>query len=78
MQDIKLAIPDPSAMYTDASVVEAKPVTSAPPSQKQESHEGLYVDRGVGSPRQVKSANADTIAADLQVGSENKVITTFI
>lgn len=77
MQDLEVVIPDPAKVYT-AGMVEAKPVTTSSPSQQQESHKGLFVDRGVGSPRVVKSASVETFAADVKHGSENKVFATFL
>ncbi|KMT02145.1 hypothetical protein BVRB_9g207270 [Beta vulgaris subsp. vulgaris] len=70
-KDLEVVIPDPAKVYT-AGMVEAKPVTTSSPSQQQESHKGLFVDRGVGSPRVVKSASVETFAADVKHGSENK------
>ncbi|KAL2938186.1 6-phosphofructo-2-kinase/fructose-2 6-bisphosphatase, partial [Bienertia sinuspersici] len=72
VKDLESTMPDPDKVYTTASVVEEKPIMNASPLQKQESHKGLFVDRGVGSPKLVKSASADTVPANSKDGSENK------
>lgn len=71
-KEMDVAIEDPAKVSTTSAAVEAKPAATASPSQKQESHKGLFVDRGVGSPRLVKSTSADTFADDMKHGSENK------
>ncbi|KAJ0083371.1 hypothetical protein Patl1_31064 [Pistacia atlantica] len=49
---------------------ESKSVGTFSPLQKQDSYRGLFVDRGVGSPRLVKSASASTFAMDLKLDNE--------
>uniref|UniRef100_A0A803M823 CBM20 domain-containing protein n=1 Tax=Chenopodium quinoa TaxID=63459 RepID=A0A803M823_CHEQI len=71
-EEIEVGIQDPAKVWTTA-VVEEKPAMTTSPLQKQESPKGLFVDRGVGSPRLVKSASAGTFADDMKPGSENKV-----
>ncbi|XP_021746147.1 6-phosphofructo-2-kinase/fructose-2,6-bisphosphatase-like [Chenopodium quinoa] len=70
-EEIEVGIQDPAKVWTTA-VVEEKPAMTTSPLQKQESPKGLFVDRGVGSPRLVKSASAGTFADDMKPGSENK------
>ena len=66
-------VPDPSKVYTGSGMVESKSVGTFSPLQKQDGHRGLFVDRGVGSPRLVKSASATTFSIDLKLDSETKV-----
>lgn len=55
-------------------MVESKSVGTFSPLQKlQDSQRGLFVDRGVGSPRLVKSASASAFTSDLGLDSEAKV-----
>ena len=65
-------------MDPPSSVVEEKSWETTPPLPEQDSHKGLFVDRGVGSPRIVKSSNHSTFTADLKLGSENKVFITIL
>lgn len=53
-------------------MVESKSLGTFQSVQKQDSHKGLFVDRGVGSPRLVKSPSATTFT-DLKNDSEAKV-----
>lgn len=57
-------------------MVESKSVGTFQSLQKQDGHRGLFVDRGVGSPRLVKSPSATTFA-DLKLDSEAKVCNSF-
>ncbi|KAK9689612.1 hypothetical protein RND81_09G071100 [Saponaria officinalis] len=71
-QEMVVAIPDPTKVYASTPVMETKSVATISSSQRQESLKGLFVDRGVGSPRLVKSASAGTLATDMNLGSERK------
>ena len=66
-------VPDPPKMYMGSGTVESKSVGTFSHLQKQDSHRGLFVDRGVGSPRLVKSASTSTIFSDLKLDTESKV-----
>lgn len=70
---MEVMVPDPSKVYSGTGMVESKSVGTFSPFQKQDSHRGLFVDRGVGSPRLVKSASATTFSSDLKLDSEAKV-----
>ena len=70
---MEVVISDPSKVYSGSGMVESKSVGTFSPLQKQDSHRGLFVDRGVGSPRLVKSASATTFSFDLKLDSETKV-----
>lgn len=72
---MEVIVPDPSKVYSSSGMVESKSVGTFSPLQKQDSHRGLLVDRGVGSPRLVKSASANTFQLDLKLDSETKVCT---
>ncbi|XP_022755562.1 6-phosphofructo-2-kinase/fructose-2,6-bisphosphatase-like isoform X3 [Durio zibethinus] len=71
-EEMEIVIPDPSKIYSGSGMVESKSVGTFSPLQKQDSHRGLFVDRGVGSPRLVKSASATTFSFDLKLDSETK------
>lgn len=66
-------VSDPSKMYMGSGMVESKSVGTFSHLQKQDSHRGLFVDRGVGSPRLVKSASTSTFFSDLKLDTESKV-----
>ena len=70
---MEVIVPDSSRIYSGSGVIESKSVGTFSPSQKQDSHRGLLVDRGVGSPRLVKSASASTFTVDLRMDTETKV-----
>ncbi|XP_057526901.1 6-phosphofructo-2-kinase/fructose-2,6-bisphosphatase [Amaranthus tricolor] len=72
VKEIEVVIPEPNKVDPPSSVVEEKSWETTPPLPEQDSHKGLFVDRGVGSPRIVKSSNHSTFTADLKLGSENK------
>lgn len=55
---MEVIVPDPSKVYSPHGMVESKSVGAFSPFQRQDSHRGIFVDRGVGSPRLVKSASA--------------------
>ncbi|XP_073157484.1 6-phosphofructo-2-kinase/fructose-2,6-bisphosphatase isoform X3 [Henckelia pumila] len=69
---MEVVVPDLAKFPTGSSLVESKSVGTFSPLQKQEGHRGLFVDRGVGSPRLVKSASATTFMVDLKHDSESK------
>lgn len=72
IKEMEVIVPDSSRIYSGSGVVESKSVGTFSPSQKQDSHRGLLVDRGVGSPRPVKSASASTFTVDLRMDTETK------
>ncbi|KAL1109248.1 hypothetical protein V6Z11_D03G164400 [Gossypium hirsutum] len=69
---MEVIIPDPSKVYSGSGMVESKSVGTFSPLQKQDSYRGLFVDRGVGSPRLVKSSSSSTFSFDLKLDSKNK------
>ncbi|XXG39735.1 hypothetical protein AAC387_Pa01g0616 [Persea americana] len=72
IKDMEIVVPDPSRVYSKSGLVESKSVGTFSPLQKQDSHRGLFVDRGVGSPRLVKSASASAFTSDLRLDTEAK------
>ncbi|KAJ8769799.1 hypothetical protein K2173_007659 [Erythroxylum novogranatense] len=71
---MEIVIPDPSKMYSNSGMVESKSVGTFSPFQKQDSHRGLFVDRGVGSPRLVKSPSSSAFIFDLKLDAETKML----
>ncbi|KAF8397252.1 hypothetical protein HHK36_016162 [Tetracentron sinense] len=71
-QEMEVLVPDPSKVYSASGMVELKSVGTFSPLQKQDGHRGLFVDRGVGSPRLVKSASASAFTTDLKLDSKTK------
>ncbi|KAM1829041.1 hypothetical protein ACFX1X_022259 [Malus domestica] len=65
-KEMEVDIPDSSKLYSPSGMVESKSVGTFSPFQKQDSHRGLFVDRGVGSPGLVKSSS--TTVADQMLG----------
>jgi len=73
LQDIEVIDPDASKVIPVSGMVESKSVGTFSPLQKQDGQRGLFVDRGVGSPRIVKSASASSFTNELKPKSESKV-----
>ncbi|KAJ7959842.1 6-phosphofructo-2-kinase/fructose-2, 6-bisphosphatase [Quillaja saponaria] len=72
IKEMEVIVPDSSKVYSGSGMVESKSVGTFSPFQKQEGNRGLFVDRGVGSPRLVKSSSASTFATDLNLDTETK------
>ena len=70
---MEVIVPDPSKIFQSPGMVESKSVGTFSPLQKQESQRGLFVDRGVGSPRPVKSSSSNIFSTDLNLDSDTKV-----
>ncbi|KAL9320060.1 hypothetical protein ACSQ67_011899 [Phaseolus vulgaris] len=64
IKEMEVIVPDPSKMFQSSGMVESKSVGTFSPLQRQESQKGLFVDRGVGSPRLVKSSSSNIFSAD--------------
>ncbi|XP_031400044.1 6-phosphofructo-2-kinase/fructose-2,6-bisphosphatase isoform X2 [Punica granatum] len=69
---MEIIVPDPSKGYPASGMVESKSVGTFSSLQKQDCHRGLFVDRGVGSPRLVKSSSSSAFTLDLKSYAENK------
>lgn len=70
---MEIVVPDLSKVFSSSGTVESKSVGTLSPMQKQDSHRGLFVDRGVGSPRLLKSSSASSFSLDLKLDKESKV-----
>ncbi|CAN1180239.1 FKFBP [Linum perenne] len=72
---IEVAIPDPPKVHPGSEVMESKSMGAFSPPQKQDSHKGVLVDRGVGSPRLAKSPSSSTYTFDLKqdAGTKNSM-----
>lgn len=64
---MEVIVPDSSKTFQSSGMVESKSVGTFSPLQRQESQRGLFVDRGVGSPRLVKSSSSNIFSADTKV-----------
>ncbi|XP_074567226.1 6-phosphofructo-2-kinase/fructose-2,6-bisphosphatase-like [Curcuma longa] len=71
-EDMDTFISDPPELLPVPGMVESKSVGTFSPVPKQDGQKGLFVDRGVGSPRLVKSASGGTLTFDLKLDSETK------
>ncbi|XP_052192041.1 LOW QUALITY PROTEIN: 6-phosphofructo-2-kinase/fructose-2,6-bisphosphatase-like [Diospyros lotus] len=72
VKEMEAMVSDSSTVYSGFDMVESKAAGPYSPLQKQDGHRGLFVDRGVGSPRLVKSGSAATFSIDLKLDSETK------
>lgn len=63
-ETVKLSLP---------GLAESKSVGTFSNMQNKDGYRGLYVDRGVGSPRLMKSSSASTFPVDHKLDSEPKV-----
>ncbi|PRQ34563.1 putative 6-phosphofructo-2-kinase, Fructose-2,6-bisphosphate 2-phosphatase [Rosa chinensis] len=71
-KEMEVVIPDSSKMYSSSGMVESKSVGTFSPFQKQDSQRGLFVDRGVGSPRLVKSSSSSGFSPEVRKETETK------
>ncbi|XP_071935609.1 6-phosphofructo-2-kinase/fructose-2,6-bisphosphatase-like isoform X2 [Coffea arabica] len=72
IKEMEVIVPDPTIVYSSSGIVESKSVGTLSSLQKQDGQRGLFVDRGVGSPRLVKSPSLTTFTVDQNVHSEAK------
>ncbi|CAH9121072.1 unnamed protein product [Cuscuta epithymum] len=72
LQEMETFLRDPPKLHSGSGMVESKSVGTLVPSQKQDNHRSLLVDRGVGFPRVVKSPSTNTYSLNLKLGSEIK------
>lgn len=70
-KEMEVMVPD-TKVYSSSGMSESKCLGTFPPLQKQDSHRGLLVDRGVGSPRLAKSSSSALFSIDLNLDSEAK------
>ncbi|XP_047972565.1 6-phosphofructo-2-kinase/fructose-2,6-bisphosphatase-like [Salvia hispanica] len=69
---MEVIVPETAKLSLGSGLVESKSVGTFSNMQKQEGHRGLFVDRGVGSPRLMKSSSSSAFAVDVKLGSESK------
>ena len=62
---MNIIVPDSSDTYSASEVLS--------PFQQKDGQRGLFVDRGVGSPRLAKSVSASSFSVDLKVDAQTKV-----
>ncbi|XP_019437102.1 PREDICTED: 6-phosphofructo-2-kinase/fructose-2,6-bisphosphatase isoform X3 [Lupinus angustifolius] len=70
--EMEVIVPDPAKVFQSSGMVESKSVGTCSPLQKQESQRGLFVDRGVGSPRLVKSSSSNIFTTGLSLDNVTK------
>ncbi|KAF3611864.1 hypothetical protein DY000_02044629, partial [Brassica cretica] len=63
-KEMKVIVPDSSDTYSASEVLS--------PFQQKDGQRGLFVDRGVGSPRLAKSVSASSFSVDLKVDAQTK------
>nr|GEX18952.1 6-phosphofructo-2-kinase/fructose-2,6-bisphosphatase isoform X1 [Tanacetum cinerariifolium] len=68
IKEMEIEIPEPPKLFNPPGMVESKSLGTISQLQKQDSHRGMFVDRGVGSPRLVKSASANTLTTSTKPG----------
>ncbi|KAK7289843.1 hypothetical protein RIF29_03813 [Crotalaria pallida] len=72
VKEMEIIVPDPSKMFQSSGMVESKSVGTFSPLQRQESQRGHFVDRGVGSPRLVKSSSSNIFSTGLNLDNVTK------
>ncbi|XP_072977195.1 6-phosphofructo-2-kinase/fructose-2,6-bisphosphatase-like [Typha angustifolia] len=73
-KDTEVTVTDPFKVIPAYGMVESKSVGTFSALQKQDGQRGFFIDRGVGSPRLVKSASANALTSDLKLVSEAKAM----
>ncbi|CAE5956766.1 unnamed protein product [Arabidopsis arenosa] len=63
-KEMKVIVPDSSDIYSASGEAESKSMGTLSPFQQKDGQKGLFVDRGVGSPRLVKSLSASSFLVD--------------
>ncbi|XP_055832131.1 6-phosphofructo-2-kinase/fructose-2,6-bisphosphatase isoform X4 [Solanum dulcamara] len=71
-KQMEVIVPDPTRAPSGSGTVESKSMGTFSSLQKQDSYRGLLVDRGVGSPRLVKSPSTTSFTLDLKPDSDAK------
>ncbi|KAI5408617.1 6-phosphofructo-2-kinase/fructose-2,6-bisphosphatase [Lathyrus oleraceus] len=73
-KEMEVVVPDPSKVFQSSGMVESKSVGTFSPLQKHDSQKGHFVDRGVGSPRLVRSSSSNIFSGDnLGTGTKNSM-----
>ncbi|XP_062230852.1 6-phosphofructo-2-kinase/fructose-2,6-bisphosphatase-like isoform X2 [Phragmites australis] len=68
-KNIEALVEDSYKKIQSSGLIESKSIGTFTPLQKQDRQNGLFVDRGVGSPKLPKSASACSLASGLSFGS---------
>ncbi|XP_013604493.1 PREDICTED: 6-phosphofructo-2-kinase/fructose-2,6-bisphosphatase-like isoform X1 [Brassica oleracea var. oleracea] len=71
-KDMEIIVPDHSDTYSASGAGESKSAGILSPIQQKHGQRGLFVDRGVGSPRLVKSVSASSFLAHLKLDAQTK------
>ncbi|KAL1202038.1 6-phosphofructo-2-kinase/fructose-2,6-bisphosphatase [Cardamine amara subsp. amara] len=71
-KEMKVIVPDPSNIYPASGETESKSVGTLSPFLQKDGQRGLFVDRGVGSPRLVKSVSASSFLVDTKPDVQTK------
>ncbi|XP_010487153.1 PREDICTED: 6-phosphofructo-2-kinase/fructose-2,6-bisphosphatase isoform X2 [Camelina sativa] len=66
-KEMTIIIPDSSNIYSASGEAESKSVGTLSLFQQKDGQKGLFVDRGVGSPRLVKSISASSFLVDTKL-----------
>ncbi|CAN8295195.1 unnamed protein product [Cochlearia groenlandica] len=69
-EEMRIIVPDSSETYSASG--ESMSVEILSPFQQKDGQRGLFVDRGVGSPRLIKSVSASSFLADLKPDAQPK------
>ncbi|KAM3307242.1 6-phosphofructo-2-kinase/fructose-2,6-bisphosphatase [Capsicum chacoense] len=72
IKQMEVIVPDPTRVPSGSGTVESKSMGTFSSLQKQDSYRGLLVDRGVGSPRLLKSPSTTSFTLDLKPDSDAK------
>ncbi|KAK4355973.1 hypothetical protein RND71_024944 [Anisodus tanguticus] len=72
IKQMEVIVPDQTRVPSGSGMVDSKSMVTFPSLQKQDSYRGLLVDRGVGSPRLVKSPSITSFILDLKPDSDAK------
>ncbi|KAK9065951.1 hypothetical protein SSX86_015353 [Deinandra increscens subsp. villosa] len=73
IKEVEFVVPDPPKLFHPPGMVESKSAGTFIPQQKQDIFRAIFVDRGVGSPRLVKSASADTLTGSGKPGAKRSM-----
>ncbi|WOG89073.1 hypothetical protein DCAR_0208309 [Daucus carota subsp. sativus] len=72
IKGLEVTVPDPAKTFSASGMVETKSIGMVSAMQKQDSHRGLFVDRGVGSPRLAKLPSLSNFPIDHKSDSDPK------
>ncbi|KAG9146564.1 hypothetical protein Leryth_022828 [Lithospermum erythrorhizon] len=70
IKEMQVIVPDSTKSHPSSGITESRSAGTLSSIQKPDGHKGLLVDRGVGSPRLVKSASSSNVTTDQKYVSE--------